>query len=251
MKPLATAPNEYLDADKLTKEEQLFLTGIIYGVKVAMPSRVGMAYIEDLENNCILWASCSCIRLDLDKKICPPIKVEDLHLYSDNAELKRVSELDLKTLEFIEHQDLSSSQGYSIRYNTSIQRKEHSIIYEKRTRYLIPPGGVHIRFRVCCFQVSAHSKWGEVRIARDGDEHYYKLASRVPVWVKRESLRLTSREQLILVLSCKGMSEREIANYLYISLPRLKSVKSELFKRLHVNSITQAIRRAYSYGLLV
>lgn len=62
---------------------------------------------------------------------------------------------------------------------------------------------------------------------------------------------LSEREQKILIYSAQGLVEQEVASLLCVSCSRLKKLKIDLTKKLKVKNITQAIRRATAYGLLL
>ncbi len=61
---------------------------------------------------------------------------------------------------------------------------------------------------------------------------------------------LTQREQVILELIASGMSRKEIATYLYVSLNTVKTHTQNLYTKLNVHSRTQAIAQAKKLGLL-
>ncbi|MBK8556245.1 MAG: response regulator transcription factor [Lewinellaceae bacterium] len=57
-------------------------------------------------------------------------------------------------------------------------------------------------------------------------------------------LRLSKREQEVLELLSKGLSNEDIAGELFLSLSTVKTHASNLFAKLDVNSRIQAIQRA-------
>ncbi len=61
---------------------------------------------------------------------------------------------------------------------------------------------------------------------------------------------LSEREQDVLQLIAEGLSNREIASQLFISLSTVKGHTSNIFGKLGVNNRTQAVARARSLGLL-
>lgn len=62
--------------------------------------------------------------------------------------------------------------------------------------------------------------------------------------------RLTAREQEILQLIGKGKSNRQIAEYLYLSELTVKTHLKNIFKKMQVVNRTQAILTAMSKGLI-
>ena len=61
---------------------------------------------------------------------------------------------------------------------------------------------------------------------------------------QKQQLGLSSREMEVLQLMAQGLSNQEIADRLFLSLPTIKSHSSNLFFKLDVNRRTQAIEKA-------
>lgn len=61
---------------------------------------------------------------------------------------------------------------------------------------------------------------------------------------------LTEREQEVLRLVSRGLSNREIADYLVVSLGTIKKHLNNIFGKLHVESRTQAIIKGREIGLI-
>ncbi len=61
---------------------------------------------------------------------------------------------------------------------------------------------------------------------------------------QKQQLGLSSREIEVLQLMAQGLSNQEIADRLFLSLPTIKSHSSNLFFKLDVNRRTQAIEKA-------
>ena len=67
---------------------------------------------------------------------------------------------------------------------------------------------------------------------------------------KREDLGITPRELEILELIAKGMSNREIADKLYVSENTVKTHSSRVFDKLGARRRTQAVQLGKEFGLL-
>ncbi len=67
---------------------------------------------------------------------------------------------------------------------------------------------------------------------------------------KREDLGITPREFEILRLIAQGMSNREIAQKLYVSENTVKTHSSRVFDKLGAKRRTQAVQLGKEYGLL-
>ena len=67
---------------------------------------------------------------------------------------------------------------------------------------------------------------------------------------KRDSLGITRREMEILELVAQGMSNREIAEKLYVSENTVKTHSSRVFDKLGAKRRTQAVQLGKEFGLL-
>jgi DNA-binding CsgD family transcriptional regulator len=72
----------------------------------------------------------------------------------------------------------------------------------------------------------------------------------VPDERKREDLSITPREMEILQLIAKGMSNREIADKLFVSENTVKTHSSRVFDKLGARRRTQAVQLGKEFGLL-
>lgn len=59
-----------------------------------------------------------------------------------------------------------------------------------------------------------------------------------------ENLNISKRELEVLDLISKGLSNKEIADQLFVSIPTIKTHSSKLFEKLEVNRRTQAVEKA-------
>jgi two-component system, NarL family, response regulator LiaR len=67
---------------------------------------------------------------------------------------------------------------------------------------------------------------------------------------KREHLHITRRELEILVLIAQGLSNREIAEKLFVSENTVKTHSSRVFDKLGARRRTQAVQLGKEFGLL-
>ena len=72
----------------------------------------------------------------------------------------------------------------------------------------------------------------------------------IPNERKREDLSITRRELEILELMAQGMSNREIAEKLYVSENTVKTHSSRVFDKLGARRRTQAVQLGREFGLL-
>ncbi|MFN3422447.1 MAG: LuxR C-terminal-related transcriptional regulator [Armatimonadota bacterium] len=88
---------------------------------------------------------------------------------------------------------------------------------------------------------------GKPWIQREFAEYIFRVLNSLPI--SDEPIRsLTERERQILILVAKGMSNKEIARYLGLSLQTFKTLVSRIFKKLKVRSRAEATR--YTLAIL-
>lgn len=67
---------------------------------------------------------------------------------------------------------------------------------------------------------------------------------------EKQKLGLSSREMEVLQLMADGLSNQEIAERLFLSLPTVKTHSSKLFEKLDVKRRTQAVEKARQLKLI-
>jgi DNA-binding CsgD family transcriptional regulator len=72
----------------------------------------------------------------------------------------------------------------------------------------------------------------------------------IPDEKKRENLHITRRELEILELMAQGLSNREIAEKLFVSENTVKTHSSRVFDKLGARRRTQAVQLGKEFGLL-
>ena len=68
---------------------------------------------------------------------------------------------------------------------------------------------------------------------------------------ERQKLGLSTRELEVLQLMAEGLSNQEIAERLFLSLPTVKTHSSKLFEKLDVKRRTQAVEKARQRGFII
>lgn len=68
---------------------------------------------------------------------------------------------------------------------------------------------------------------------------------------RRRDEKLTHREIDVLSLICKGMSNQEIANTLYLSEKTVKNHLTNIFRKINVNDRTQAVLYALKHKIIM
>lgn len=81
-------------------------------------------------------------------------------------------------------------------------------------------------------------------------EKVYSEEELLAIEKEKQKLGLSIREQEVLQLMAEGLSNQEIADRLFLSLPTIKTHTSNLFFKLDVKRRTQAIEKARQLRLI-
>ncbi len=97
-----------------------------------------------------------------------------------------------------------------------------------------------------CSSVSSTSGSGASGVSGRAND----LKPPLPALAQAELEPLLEREREVLELIAAGLSNQEIADRLYLSVPTIKMYASQLYRKLGVRRRTEAVRRARQEGLL-
>jgi len=123
-------------------------------------------------------------------------------------------------------------------------------------RYLVVEHSIEIYGGLTAATFSAFGIWLGLRLTRKQivlKEVHVPVPAGQPFVVnskKQEELEITPRELEILELIAKGMSNREIAEKLFVSENTVKTHSSRVFDKLGAKRRTQAVQLGKEFGLL-
>ncbi|MBI4418651.1 MAG: response regulator transcription factor [Ignavibacteriales bacterium] len=115
-------------------------------------------------------------------------------------------------------------------------------------RFLVKDLSLEILLGVVALVFAAVGVWAGRRLSRQriitGDPDFR------PNQQELDRLHISRRELEVLEMMARGLSNKEIADTLYISLSTVKTHTSNLFQKLEAGRRTQALRRARELGLI-
>jgi ATP/maltotriose-dependent transcriptional regulator MalT len=125
-------------------------------------------------------------------------------------------------------------------------------------RFLVVEHSIEIYGALIAATFAAVGIWLGLKLTRARDRivvkevevHVPAAAAFVLNEKKREDLTITRRELEILELIAQGMSNREIAEKLYVSENTVKTHSSRVFDKLGAKRRTQAVQLGKGFGLL-
>ena len=100
------------------------------------------------------------------------------------------------------------------------------------------------------FSLSSHKEAGQIRFRILGQSGYRQYSLTAHRWQPCEGVTLTPEEKQVLTLSAQGYTMKEISDHICRSFDTVKFYRRQLFEKLDVANITEAIAFATNYGLL-
>lgn len=118
-------------------------------------------------------------------------------------------------------------------------------------RYLMVEHSLEIYGAIVASIFAALGIWLGLKLTRTKEVVILKEAPPVPIDpAKTEAMGITPREHEILNLIAAGLSNREIAEKLFVSENTVKTHSSRLFDKLNAKRRTQAVQIAKQAGLI-
>ena len=102
---------------------------------------------------------------------------------------------------------------------------------------------------LCTFSPSPRKRTGYIRMHKNGERIYHEYNLTSHSWEERQIPQLTDMEHEVLRFSLQGYTMNEIADKLCKSIDSVKTYKRNLFARLKVKNIAEAISYATTYRL--
>ena len=103
---------------------------------------------------------------------------------------------------------------------------------------------------LCTVSLSPHKEAGHIEFIQflTGEKREYSLEGHR--WKNRETITLKPKEKQILTLSAQGFTMKEIAEKMFHSVDTVKFYRRQIFEKLNVQNITEALSLATNYGLV-
>jgi DNA-binding CsgD family transcriptional regulator len=92
-----------------------------------------------------------------------------------------------------------------------------------------------------------HNVESYIEIPDFGERHIYSLKKNA--FIKAESIKLTEKENQILVMTMRGFTSKEIASKVDVSMNTIKFHKQKIMDKLNVQNMSEASLYAFSHNL--
>jgi Response regulator containing a CheY-like receiver domain and an HTH DNA-binding domain len=127
--------------------------------------------------------------------------------------------------------------------------RQYLMVNQKVTPILLTASG-EIWLSLCIVSLSSSEEPGNVFMRMDGDLHHFRYSFTGKDWHDEQIITLSEREKQILQLSAEGYANNEISKKLFIDISTVKFHKRNLFEKINVKNITEAIIFANNHWLL-
>lgn len=153
--------------------------------------------------------------------------------------------------EFYDTIDICQRKHYTISYDFHLKHKNGNIflVNHKLTPLFLNEKG-KIWKAMCVVSLSANQEAGNIKFYKKGESLFWEYNIEKDFWSKEEQLKLTNREKEIIHLSAQGFTVSKIAEKISISTDTVKFHRRNLFEKLGVFNITEAILYAVNNKLL-
>lgn len=131
-----------------------------------------------------------------------------------------------------------------------IQPNKQLLLINHKLTPLVLDKQFNMWLALCIVSHSSNNTVGNINIRKKGDSKFFEYDLELKEWRLKSKIKLTSTQKEILRLSIHGFTMEEIAKKIHLSLSTIKFHKKNIFKKLDVKNISEAILFALNYNIL-
>ena len=151
---------------------------------------------------------------------------------------------------FLHKIPVEERKDWYIQYDFHLIHDGHpTLVHHKLTSLALTSDG-RVWLALCVVSASPHTTAGHIEMHRTGSPEYYEYNLVTRRWDKRHEPQLTEGEKSVLTLSIQGYTMVEIADKMCLSHDTIKKYRKQIFEKLDVRNITEAIAVATHNKLL-
>jgi len=161
-----------------------------------------------------------------------------------------LTEINTAGFNFFEKIPVNEKIKTTISYDFHLENgRKKTLINHKLTPILLTEEG-KIWLAACVVSLSSHSSQGNVVLRIIDHPVFWEYSLVSHHWKENKGITLSEREKDTLLLSAQGYSMNEIADKLCIALDTVRFYKKNIFEKLQVKNIVEALSFATTYKLL-
>ncbi len=171
-------------------------------------------------------------------------------LYVPQDEQSLLLNLNRAGFSFYSNIPVEERRDWYIQYDFHIINHGHPILINHKLTPIATTSDGRIWLALCVVSASSHTTPGHIEMHRVGSPEYFEYNRLTRRWDKRSMPTLTEGEKSVITLSIQGFTMSEIADKMCLSPDTIKKYRKQLFEKLSVRNITEAIVAATNNKLL-
>ena len=170
--------------------------------------------------------------------------------YVPEDELPLLLDLNRAGFAFKSNIPIEERKDCYIQYDFHILNDGHPILVNHKLTPLALTSDGNIWLALCVVSASNHSTPGHIEIHRVGSSDFYEYNRITRRWNKRCVPALSEGEKSVITLSIQGFTMTEIGDKMCLSPDTIKKYRKQIFEKLGVRNISEAIIAATNNKLL-
>lgn len=139
---------------------------------------------------------------------------------------------------------------WCIQYDFHIVNDGHRILVNHKLTPLDVTSDGRVWLALCTVSASNHTTPGHMEMHRVGSPEFFEYNRLTRRWDTRNVPALTEGEKSVIVLSIQGFTMAEIAERMCLSPDTIKKYRKQIFEKLDVRNISEAIVAATNNKLI-
>lgn len=139
---------------------------------------------------------------------------------------------------------------WCIQYDFPILNNGHPILVNHKLTALSLTSDGRVWLALCVVSASSHTSPGHMEMHRIDSPDYYEYNHGTRRWDRRTMPMLTEGERSVITYSIQGYTMAEIADKMCLSHDTIKKYRKQIFEKLRVRNISEAIVTATNNRLL-
>lgn len=141
-------------------------------------------------------------------------------------------------------------KDWFIQYDFHILNEGRPILINHKLTPLALTSDGQMWLALCVVSASNHSSPGHIEIHRADSPEFFEYNLSTRRWLKRSIPTLTDGEKEVITLSIQGFTMTEIGDRMCLSSETIKKYRKQIFEKLGVRNITEAIAAATNNKLI-
>ncbi len=151
---------------------------------------------------------------------------------------------------FYDNIPVEERRDWYIQYDFHIINDGHPILVNHKLTPISITSDGRVWLALCVVSASNHTTPGHIEMHQVGSPEFFEYNRLTRRWKKRSIPTLTDGEKSVITLSIQGFTMLEIADKMCLSPDTIKKYRKQLFEKLGVRNITEAIIAATNNKLL-